>query len=280
MVTLCMSIKLFYLNYGGKMSNKVDYDKKLLVAYILRTILQIIALLSIIVLGLYVLLSLSTYFIGFSFFMSTDYGWEAVSSAFLIFGMIFWPLFVICAVIIIGACIYFGLTKGKYNKEDRKKYLKIAGKGAIVPVSILMGIALIIFAGLYYFTSTYSGAKVLVFLGMEMLIPKAGNLNVQIDMEDTRLIEKNGEVIYVEGIMDEHENMDFMDDYYYVQSITGINHNKVPDMVGADLYIFYDDYGIFNGRMWVKDKYVVYSPSSFDEPGSEYCTYYIRLYEN
>lgn len=251
-------------------------DKKLLKTYIFRLIFQIFAVLSIGVLIWYVCGSLSAYFLGFGLFYNVYYGWEAVYGTFLLLGYLLWPLLLACVVIILATIIYFNKTKGKYDKEERKIYLKYIGKSLVKPAIAIVILAVAAVGGLYFFTSTYTGAKVLVNAGLENMASHTYTLKYFFDMDEVNFVWKNDELIYAMGMFGEGENLDFLDDLYY-SAPDAKGGFREPDLSGADEYIFLDRDGINEGALLVKGNCVAYYSSFYDMQERKECDYFLVL---
>lgn len=261
------------------LSNGQQVDRKLLGKYIFRLVLQILAVLSIAVFAMYVMVSVSSYFTGFVFFFQVYYGWEAVESAFLILGYIWWPFFLFCGLIIVLTVVYFTRTKEKYPKDERRLYLKYIGKAMVKPLLGLGILAVLFFAGAFFFSSTYAGARMLVKMGKEDKAPCTYTLRWFVELEDEYMVMKNGELIGFNGIFENGENIDFLDDFYYVLSYAGEKFERL-DMTGADEYVFLDRDGVYEGALLVKGKYVIYGTCPEMLSGNrEKCEYMIRIDE-
>ena len=136
------------------LSNGKEPDRKMLGKYIFRLLLYIVVFLAV---GLPVVMVILS---GEAYFFSTSYGWEAVRDSFVIYGYLFWPVYVICGVLILCIGTYLRCSRGKYPKEEQRAYFCYIGK-AVVKTMIGLGVLAVLFlAGAFFFSSTYSGAKI------------------------------------------------------------------------------------------------------------------------
>jgi len=241
-------------------ANGTEVNKSLVWKYVGRILLQILAFLSVFLWGIYIFSSILTYWVGFTFLFTTSYKMDAVASAFMIYMFLCWPIFLVSALIILISVIYFLRSKKNYPKEERKLYHKFIAKAMIVPVCTIVVIGSILLATFYYFSSTYSGAKILAaFLPWES-VPNAVLLEETLEMEEVAIIVKNGEPIYVSKYMEPTEDLSFLKDIYY--NNPGRSADFVAYMMdGADEYEFLDERGIYVFSLLVKDEFIAMDSS-------------------
>lgn len=221
-------------------------ERQLFKKYIFRLFIGLLAIVATGILAIYVLYSLLTYFIGFSFFFSTSYKWDAVFSAFMIMGMVLWPLFVACILIDIGSFIYFKKTKDKYNKEETKEVLRMIGKKIYLPVLMIVAIIILVAICGFLLNTTYQGAKIKYKLKLATNVYEIRSLDKEINFE-VDLILKNdipqyfaGDIYVDKNPVADVSSLEVMKHTYYVTEIPETELNKWMDISKADHYELYD----------------------------------------
>ncbi|GEM_PF-3980744 len=259
------------------MENDMTYDKKKMRKYVLRLILRILRVAAVLELLALILYSFAAYFTGFTFIFNTTYGWPAVWDTFLIYGMILSPLHLASIGILTGFSIYFKKTRGKYDPEEEKRYLKRIGKALILPGIIVAALVLLILLADYVIEGTMTGAKLMVRLGYGEKAPNVYRAAAYTEYEDVFIVEKNGETVYLKGKEGDLSDLEFLNDLYYIKYFySETPEEELPDMTGADRYLFMDRDGIYIGMYTVKGDDLLYSEMIGDPYEEDYYGDFVR----
>lgn len=266
----------------------MGFEKRKMWKYIGRLVMRILMVLGGLELLIFLAISLSAYFTGFTFFFSTTYGWEAVADTLLILGLVLSPLHAAAVLFLVGFSIYFRVTRKKYDKEEEKRYLKRIGKALILPGCILAAAALLFILVDYILYSTILGARIMVRLGQEKRLFSVREAHRFVYADEVFMVEKNGELIYLKGKMGGEDLLNvpelaFLDDLYYTQHpYTETPAENIPDMTGADRYLMMDRDGVLLGMYTVKGDDLVFSDiigPPYDAGFGEMPRYMVRLKE-
>ncbi len=216
--------------------------------YLFRTIFMALTAITVLVDFAYIIFSLAAGITGISFFGDSVYGFEAIETAFMLFGYVCWPILLGCLVFNIFAITYLVKTRHLYSRTEHIQYVKALGRKMRKPVLALLLLLVVGYLAGIFMDTTYYGAVLKLKLGESPdNIYRAEYLELDFSegyYNSVFSIEKNGTLIYVNGQCAENENIDFLKELYYKEFCEDRRHPGYFDISEADKYVIWDKDGL------------------------------------